>query len=65
MSDDPIRAAGLLIRSPSGKVLLVRRAAGEDHPGTWALPGGKLRDGEDHAAAACRETLEELGWDPG
>jgi ADP-ribose pyrophosphatase YjhB (NUDIX family) len=44
---------------------LVRRSAGEDHPGTWALPGGKLKDGEDPATAACRETFEELGWDPG
>jgi 8-oxo-dGTP pyrophosphatase MutT (NUDIX family) len=65
MPDDPIRAAGILIRSRSGTVLLLRRSTGEDHAGTWALPGGKLRDGEDPADAACRETLEELGWDPG
>jgi 8-oxo-dGTP pyrophosphatase MutT (NUDIX family) len=60
-----VAAAGILLRSRQGRVLLLRRAATEDHPGEWAFPGGKLRAGEDHATAAVRETLEETGWNPG
>jgi 8-oxo-dGTP pyrophosphatase MutT (NUDIX family) len=58
-------AAGILFRSPAGRVLLLRRAAGEDHAGEWSIPGGKLKQGEDHRAAAVREALEELGYNPG
>jgi 8-oxo-dGTP pyrophosphatase MutT (NUDIX family) len=60
-----ISAAFLLLRSPSGTVLLLRRAKGEDHAGTWALPGGKLKAGESPEKAAVRECVEELGWNPG
>jgi 8-oxo-dGTP diphosphatase len=60
-----IHAAGILFMAPSGKILLLRRAAGEDHAGTWALPGGKVRDGESRDKAAVRETLEETGFNPG
>jgi 8-oxo-dGTP pyrophosphatase MutT (NUDIX family) len=58
-------AAGILIRAPSGKVLLLRRAKGEDHAGEWSIPGGKLKEGEDCATAAIRETYEETGWHAG
>jgi 8-oxo-dGTP pyrophosphatase MutT (NUDIX family) len=61
----PVVAAGILIRSPAGRVLLLRRAGAEDHEGEWSLPGGRLKQGEDHATAAVRETFEELGWHPG
>jgi 8-oxo-dGTP pyrophosphatase MutT (NUDIX family) len=38
------------------------RAAGlSRHPGQFALPGGKLHDGESAAAGALRELDEELG----
>jgi 8-oxo-dGTP pyrophosphatase MutT (NUDIX family) len=60
-----IIAAGILFRSPAGRVLLLRRAQSEDHPGEWAFPGGKLRAGEDHRTAAVRETLEETGFNAG
>jgi 8-oxo-dGTP pyrophosphatase MutT (NUDIX family) len=60
-----IAAAFLLLRSPSGTVLLLRRAKGEDHAGTWALPGGKLKAGETAEKAAVRECVEELGYNPG
>jgi 8-oxo-dGTP diphosphatase len=60
-----IVAAGILIRAPNGKVLLLRRAKGEDHSGMWSIPGGKLKAGETHERAAVRETLEEIGWHAG
>jgi 8-oxo-dGTP pyrophosphatase MutT (NUDIX family) len=43
-------------------VLVTRRAARmRAHPGQWALPGGRIDEGEDAAAAALREMYEELG----
>jgi 8-oxo-dGTP pyrophosphatase MutT (NUDIX family) len=42
--------------------LLCRRAAGLNrHASQWALPGGRLDDGETPELAARRETEEELG----
>jgi 8-oxo-dGTP pyrophosphatase MutT (NUDIX family) len=60
-----INAAFILLRSPSGSVLLLRRDNSGDYPGTWALPGGKLKPGETAEKAAVRECLEETGWNPG
>jgi 8-oxo-dGTP pyrophosphatase MutT (NUDIX family) len=60
-----INAAFLLLRSPQGTVLLLRRDKSGDHTGEWALPGGKLKAGETAADAAVRECVEELGWNPG
>jgi len=43
-------------------VPLTRRAARmRAHPGQWALPGGRIDEGEDAVAAAVREMDEELG----
>ncbi|WP_410051072.1 NUDIX hydrolase [Acidiferrimicrobium sp. IK] len=43
-------------------VLLTRRAAGlRAHAGQWALPGGRVDDGETPLGAALRELREELG----
>lgn len=42
--------------------LLCRRSAGLNaHASQWALPGGRLDEGEDAIDAALRETDEELG----
>ncbi len=43
-------------------LLLTRRAAGlRAHAGQWALPGGRLDDGETPERAALRELAEEVG----
>jgi 8-oxo-dGTP pyrophosphatase MutT (NUDIX family) len=42
--------------------VITRRAARmKDHPGQWALPGGRLEPGESATDAALRETGEEVG----
>lgn len=43
-----------------GNLLLVQRAATDDfEPGKWALPGGKIEQGEEPIIAAARELKEE------
>ena len=47
-------------------VIVTRRAAGmKKHAGQWALPGGRLDDGESAMEAALRELEEEVGTDAG
>jgi 8-oxo-dGTP pyrophosphatase MutT (NUDIX family) len=53
-----IRAAGGVVRR-EGLIAVVHRPHRED----WSLPKGKLEPGEDDAAAAVREVLEETGWE--
>jgi 8-oxo-dGTP pyrophosphatase MutT (NUDIX family) len=60
-----ILAAGILFLSPQGRVLLLQRSQEGDMPGLWALPGGKIEDGETAAQAALRETFEETGYRAG
>ncbi len=46
-----------------GAAFLLSRRSGKlrAHSGQWALPGGRIDDGEDAVTAAIRETDEELG----
>jgi len=56
---DPKVAAAVLVEQ-SGRILLVQRA-NEPFRGLWTLPAGFINAGEDPAAAAARECLEETG----
>lgn len=44
-----------------GRVLAARRTTPPELAGGWELPGGKVEDGEEPAAAVVREVAEELG----
>lgn len=44
-----------------GRVLIGRRGQRSELAGYWEFPGGKVRPGEEPAAAAVRECLEETG----
>jgi uncharacterized protein len=59
---DTVRAAGVALEAPSGKVLFVKRSdKATDQPGKWAFPGGHLEEGETERQAAAREVHEETG----
>jgi mutator protein MutT len=48
--------------SQAPALLLTRRAAAmRQHAGQWALPGGRIDDGESPEQAALRELAEEVG----
>lgn len=50
----------MLLEREDGFILLVQRA-NEPFKGLWTLPAGFVNAGEDPAAAAVRECLEETG----
>jgi 8-oxo-dGTP diphosphatase len=54
--------SALVVRDPSGRVLLGRRAK-EPNRGRWVLPGGKIELFESIADAGRREIVEETGID--
>lgn len=54
-------AAGLLVFHPEAGVLLQHRAEWSHHGGTWGIPGGAIRQGEDAVTGALREADEEAG----
>ena len=58
-----IAAAGVAFVTPENKILLLQRSNAGDHPGEWAIPGGKIEPGETVEIAARRECAEELGGD--
>ena len=52
--------------STAPALLLTRRASGlRSHAGQWALPGGRMDEGETPEQAALRELREEIGLGPG
>jgi mutator protein MutT len=58
---DPRPAATvLLLRDDPFEVLMVRRRRGGSFSSALVFPGGKVENGEDAAAAAVRETFEEV-----
>lgn len=52
-----------IIRSESGDVLVMQRAAGMDQEHKWEFPGGKLKKGETAEDSLLREIQEELQID--
>lgn len=53
---------GAIVRDPSDRILLVRRA-NDPGRGLWSIPGGRVEPGESDAAAVVREVREETGLD--
>jgi 8-oxo-dGTP pyrophosphatase MutT (NUDIX family) len=48
--------------SDAAALILTRRSAAlGKHPGQWALPGGRVDEGESPSQAALRELAEEVG----
>ncbi|MBS7287288.1 MAG: NUDIX domain-containing protein [Candidatus Freyarchaeota archaeon] len=54
----PMSLIAVVIVEEEGKYLLV-----EERSGFWALPGGKVKVGENLVEAARREVREETGYD--
>ncbi len=50
------------VSSENAAVILTRRSKKmKNHPGQWALPGGRMEDDENPEQAALRELSEEVG----
>jgi ADP-ribose pyrophosphatase YjhB (NUDIX family) len=56
----PIVCVDIVVRSPGGKVLLVKRR-NEPLAGHWWVIGGRILHNEDAKTAARRKVLEEAG----
>lgn len=54
-------AAGLLVWHRELGILLQHRVSWSHFGGTWGLPGGARKEGEDAEAGALREANEEAG----
>ncbi|HEY2272108.1 MAG TPA: NUDIX domain-containing protein [Jatrophihabitantaceae bacterium] len=52
--------AGGIVFDQAHRLLLIQRGT-PPAPGSWSLPGGRCRPGEDPAAACVREVAEETG----
>lgn len=52
----------VVVFNAEGKVLLMQRSATDDKGASeWEVPGGEVDPGEDFAASANRELMEETG----
>jgi len=58
--DEPVAAAGGLIKNPEGKYLFIRRNT-EPGKGSIAVPGGCVDNGESLEECCIREIYEETG----
>ena len=59
MTDEPLRAAFVIVMSTStGRVLMMRRV----DTGEWSFPGGGIEGDESPEQAAFREFYEETGY---
>jgi 8-oxo-dGTP pyrophosphatase MutT (NUDIX family) len=61
----PCHAAGTLVHDPARGILLLWRHRFITDEWGWEIPAGRVDEGEEPAAAAAREVLEETGWRPG
>ncbi|MBO4205585.1 NUDIX domain-containing protein [Micromonospora echinofusca] len=61
---EPTIAALAVVPVDSGEVVFVRQQRGP-YAGWLLLPGGKVEFGESAQDAACRETVEEAGFEVG
>lgn len=57
---NPMAAVAGIV-TEAGRILLVRRAAGQTYAGKWCIPCGHIEWGEDVRAALGREMKEETG----
>lgn len=57
--DKPLSVAVAVVPR-DGEILMIERNRG-DYTGYWALPGGKIEQGEHVSEAAEREIMEETG----
>jgi 8-oxo-dGTP pyrophosphatase MutT (NUDIX family) len=58
-------AVGVVVTDAEQRVLLLWRHRFMTDEWGWEIPAGSVDHGEDLAAAAAREVLEESGWQPG
>lgn len=56
-----IIVAGVIIKGD--KILIIKRAKNDSHPGLWELPSGKREEFEKTKDAVKREVKEETGLD--
>ena len=61
----PAGAAGVVVDVPERGVLLLWRHRFITETWGWEVPAGRIEAGETPERAACRETVEETGWEPG
>lgn len=61
----PAPAAGTVVADPDRGVLMLWRHRFITDSWGWEIPAGRVEMGEDVAAGAAREVLEETGWRPG
>lgn len=58
-------AAMCVLVNERAEALMMRRHRFIPNLDVWEVPGGYLNEGEDPAAGAEREAVEETGWRPG